>query len=135
MNKNFHLIFCAVALVPIAISYGIAPNLSNELTANLYDFKLATTDVKHIFRAIMGLYLGMVGLWTIGIMKPKYWRFATMSAVFFMGGLFLGRLSSILLDGLPSITFIAATVGEILMALWGIYNLKRYPDLESPTTN
>ena len=41
-----------------------------------------------------------------------------------MGGLAFGRITSILLDGIPSIPFSIGTVLEILFMIWGIVNLK-----------
>jgi len=43
-----------------------------------------------------------------------------------MAGLALGRIISILLDGIPSNIFLGGLTVEILLAIWGIINLKRY---------
>ena len=74
----------------------------------------------------MGLYLGMVVLWLIGILKPAYWRIATISNVLFMSGLALGRIIGLVVDGIPSITFSVGLVLELTLALWGIINLTKY---------
>jgi hypothetical protein len=80
--------------------------------------------LKQVFRAMMGLYLGMVVFWLIGIFKPFYWRTATISNVFFMIGLALGRIISLIIDGIPSITFLIGLALELTLALWGMRNLK-----------
>lgn len=76
--------------------------------------------------AIMCLYLAMVALWTLGIIKPRYWAAATITSVFFMGGLAVGRLISLVLDGWPSPAFSIGLIFEGTLALWGWKNLKRY---------
>jgi len=83
-------------------------------------------DLKHTFRATMGLYLGMVVLWVIGILKSSQWRTATISNVFFMSGLVLGRTISFVIDGIPSIYFSIGLILELILALWGIINLNKY---------
>ena len=74
----------------------------------------------------MGLYLGMVALSVIGIFKPRHWRTSTISTVFFMSGLALGRIISLVLDGIPSIYFSAGLALELTLAFWGIINLNKY---------
>ena len=74
----------------------------------------------------MGLYLGVVVLWVIGIFKPFHWRTATISNVFFMTGLALGRIISLVVDGVPSIAFSVGLALELTLALWGIRNLNKY---------
>lgn len=58
-NRAF-LIFCAVGLVPIALGYGAEPSLTLDA---LFGIKVDTTNLTHIMRAVMGLYLGMVVPW------------------------------------------------------------------------
>ena len=74
----------------------------------------------------MGLYVGMVVLWMIGIFNPLYWRTATISNVFFMFGLASGRIISLVLDGIPSVYFSVGLILELTLALWGILNLNKY---------
>lgn len=80
----------------------------------------------HAFRATMGLYLGMAVLCVIGVFKSSQWRTATISNVFFMIGLALGRTISLVLDGIPSIYFSVGLLLELALALWGIINLNKY---------
>ena len=46
-----------------------------------------------------------------------------------MGGLALGRIISILFDGIPSLPFSIGTVAEILFMFWGIRNLKKETEI------
>lgn len=74
----------------------------------------------------MGLYLGMVVLWVFGIFKPVYWRTATITNVLFMVGLSTGRIISLIIDGIPSISFSIGLALELILGLWGIINLKKH---------
>jgi hypothetical protein len=93
---------------------------------NIFHFKFDKPELSGIFRTIMGLYIAMAIFWFVGIIRSKFWVAATMSNILFMAGLAIGRIISILLDGLPSNIFLAGLIGEILLALWGIINLKKY---------
>ena len=61
MTKAF-LIFCSIALLPIALSYGAKPASSLNM---LYGIVVDTTNLSHIMRAVMGLYLGMILIWLL----------------------------------------------------------------------
>ena len=121
--KKIHLLISVFFIIPIGLTYGLYPKI---ILSELFDFTVSTTDLSNVFRALMGLYLGMAGFWIAGIVKPKFWKVATITNVIFMGGLALGRLLSLFLDGIPSIYFSIGLIIEILLALWGIVNLKKY---------
>jgi Domain of unknown function (DUF4345) len=121
--KNLHLIVSAIFVTIISLSYGLFPN---TILPKLFDFKVESIDLKHVFRATMGLYLGMVILWAMGVFKPTFWRTATISNIFFMSGLASGRIISLLADGVPSISFSVGLVLELTAAFWGIRNLNKY---------
>jgi hypothetical protein len=121
--KTLHLKISAIAILFIGTVYGFFPN---KFFPGRFDFSVATIDLKNIFRATMGLYIGMVVIWIAGIINPKIWAAATLTNIAFMGGLAAGRLVSLLVDGMPTIYFIYGLAGELLLAVWGIYNLVRY---------
>jgi hypothetical protein len=56
---RFYLLFSAAGLSLIALSYGLAPA---AVLPQVLDINVVGTDQIHIFRAIMGLYLGMIVL-------------------------------------------------------------------------
>lgn len=123
-NKNLHLIISIIFIIPIALVYGLYPNL---LLSKLFTIKVESINLTNIFRAMMGLYLGMSIIWIIGTIKPKFWFTATFTNIFFMGGLAIGRLLSLALDGLPSTYFLVGLILETAFAFWGVKNLKNYP--------
>ena len=83
-------------------------------------------DQSHVFRAIMGLYLGMIALWITGAFRSDFTRPAVIAEIFFMLGLACGRGLSIIVDGVPSMFFIASAVAELALGLWGIGVLKTF---------
>jgi len=123
--KNLHLIISIIFIIPIALVYGLYPNMT---LSQLFDIKVETINLTNIFRAMMGLYLGISTIWIIGILKPKFWMTATLTNIVFMGGLAVGRLLSLALDGLPSIYFLVGLLLELSFAFWGLKNLKKYGD-------
>jgi hypothetical protein len=122
-SRNLHLAISAIIITIISLSYGLFPD---KILPWLFDFKVESNDLKQVFRSTMGLYLGMVILWVTGIFKPVLWRTATITNVFFMGSLSAGRVISLIIDGIPSIPFSVGLVVELILALWGIINLKKY---------
>ena len=50
----------------------------------------------------------------------------TITNITFMGGLALGRLVSLALDGVPGIYFLIGFMLEAVLAIWGLKNLKKY---------
>jgi hypothetical protein len=119
--RNLHLGLAALTIGLVGLSYGLCPA---KILPFLFDFKVESVDLNHVFRAMMGLYLGFASYWIIGIFKVEHWRAATLSNIVFMGGLAIGRMVSILIDGIPSVVFLIGTVVEILFMLWGINNLR-----------
>ena len=123
IRKNLHLSISAFLIIVIAFIYGLSPE---NFLPKLFAFKVDSTDLRQVFRAIMGLYLAMAGLWLIGIFKPAYWKTATISNICFMSGLAFGRVVSLMADGVPSIYFLLGLILESMLALWGIKNIKQF---------
>ena len=94
-----YLLLVAVLLVPIALSYGIAPA---TVLPKVLDIAVAGPDQTQIFRALMCLYLAASIFWAIAEFKPAWQRVATIWAVFFCVSLAIGRIVSLVLDGRAS---------------------------------
>ena len=123
-EARWYLLVSALGLLPIALSYGINPS---GLLPQLMDLQPTGTNMVHVFRAIMGLYLGMVVLWLVGAWRGGVLlRTAVISEVVFMGGLAAGRLLSLSLDGRPSAIFLFYTGAELLLAIWGVRCWRRW---------
>lgn len=118
-RKNVHLSISILIVIPVALVYGFQPQL-------LFDVTINSIDEANIFKAIMGLYLGFSSLWMLGIFKPNYWCAATIANIIFMLGLAFGRIVSLIIDGLPSLIFSIGTIGELILAFFGIYQLIKH---------
>ncbi len=120
--RKAYLLISAVGLIPIALSYGVAPEQSLSW---LFGFVVESPNEAHVFRGVMGLYLGMVALWILGATRENYERAAILSEVFFMGGLAVGRTISVLVDGWPHWLLVAYILVEVVLAIVGIMLLRR----------
>jgi hypothetical protein len=121
--KNLHLIVSVLIIIMVAFAYGLFPGRAISI---LLDLKEDNINLKQVFRAIMGLYLGMAALWIAGLFQARYWYSATLSAAVFFGGLAFGRIIGIIADGIPSNFFRMGMIIELFMFLWSIINLKKY---------
>jgi Domain of unknown function (DUF4345) len=121
--KNLHLITSTIIIIPVGLTYGLLPSGFFE---NMFQFDFGSTDLSGMFRAIMALYIAIGIFWLLGIYKSECWFSATISNVLIMSGLAFGRILSLFLDGTPSSIFLAGLIVEILLAAWGIFNLRQY---------
>jgi len=112
-NRAF-LIFCAVGLVPIALGYGAMPSVTLDA---LFGITVDTTNLTHIMRAVMGLYLGMVVFWLGGAFKPSMTGPALAGCAVFMLGLAAGRILSFIIDGMPHWLLVVYAILEIVLGL------------------
>lgn len=98
MWTRYFLILCALGLVPIALGYGARPSVS---MAVLFGIPVETTNLTHILRAVMGLYLALAALWLWGAFSKEMEGPALVACAVFMVGLASGRILSIVVDGWP----------------------------------
>ena len=108
------LIFCAIGLVPIALGYGAKPSISLDI---LFGITVDNTNLTHIMRAVMGLYLGMVVIWLWGAFSKQMTAPALVSCAVFMLGLAAGRVLSFIMDGMPHWLLIVYAGLEIVLGL------------------
>lgn len=113
----------SIGLLPIALSYGLAPHLSVPI---LFDIETVNSDLAHIFRAIMGLYLAIIIFWIWGVKNEKMTKPALYVLILFMFGLAGGRLISLFLDGIASPLLEAYMLIEFLFGFAGLYLLKKW---------
>lgn len=123
------LIFCAVGLVPIALGYGAKPSATLDA---IFDITVNTTNLTHIMRAVMGLYLGMVVFWLYGAYKSSLTGPALVACAVFMLGLAGGRMLSFILDGMPHWLLIVYAALEIVLGLTAMHLYRRYTSSEHP---
>jgi hypothetical protein len=94
-----YLLFVAITLVPIALSYGVDPA---GVLPRVLNIKIEGADQTQIFRALMCLYLGASAFWAVAAFKPDWQRVAAIWAIVFCFSLALGRAISLIVDGSAS---------------------------------
>ncbi|WP_080780096.1 DUF4345 domain-containing protein [Chryseobacterium phocaeense] len=117
-NQNLILLISAIGLIPIALSYGLFPN---KTLTTMYGFSVDNINLTHIMRAVMGLYFGQIIFWLIGIKNTSLKLPAMYSLVVFMGGLVIGRLLSIVLDGIPHWMLLVYLFLELSITIIGTF--------------
>ncbi|ARD20902.1 DUF4345 domain-containing protein [Shewanella japonica] len=121
-TPQIFLLVAAAGLTPIALSYGFSPSTSLSF---LFNIDANPVNVAHIFRAVMGLYLALVLFWIAGAFKEGLQLPALYSLVVFMMGLGLGRLLSIIVDGMPHWLLVVYMLLEAGFAVVGILMIKK----------
>ncbi len=112
-----YLLMVALLLVPIALSYGIAPA---TVLPKVLDIAVAGVDQTQIFRALMCLYLAASMFWAIAAFKPAWQPVAVVWAIFFCFSLAIGRTVSLVVDG-PASRLLDVYLGlEIFGGLLGV---------------
>jgi hypothetical protein len=112
-----YLLLVAVLLVPIALSYGIAPA---TVLPKALDISVSGADQTQICRALMCLYLAASVFWAIAAFKPDWQSIAVIWAVFFCFSLALGRVISLVVDGPASLLLDVYLALEIFGGLLGL---------------
>ncbi|YCO04705.1 DUF4345 domain-containing protein [Vibrio sp. VNB-15] len=120
--QSIFLLLAAAGLTPIALSYGFSPVDSLSF---LFGIDASSVNVSHIFRAVMGLYLALVMFWVMGAMISKYRLPALYSLVIFMFGLAMGRILSLLVDGMPHWLLVVYLLLEFGFGLVGLKMIKK----------
>jgi Domain of unknown function (DUF4345) len=120
-KESWFLVIAALGLTPIALAYGFMPSVSVPM---LYGVAVEDVNTAHIFRAVMGLYLGMVVFWMMGARNDGLRSAALYSVVVFMLGLAAGRASSLVLDGMPNLMLVVYLFLEIGFGVIGLILIK-----------
>ena len=120
-KESIFLVFVAIGVFFASLGYGFLPSLTMPF---LYDIEVTNTNLLNILRAISGLYIALVTFWILGAYNSNLQLPALWSLTIFMTGLALGRVTSILIDGLPSSIFIFYLFIEIIFSLIGYALLK-----------
>lgn len=120
--RQVFLFIIAIGLLPIALSYGLIPQKSMSY---LYDISISDINSIHIFRAVMCLYLALALFWIIGAFKVQVRQAALYSLIVFMLGLAVGRILSLIIDGMPHWLLGVYLVMEISFGTLGMLLLNK----------
>ncbi|MGD9021262.1 MAG: DUF4345 domain-containing protein [Lysobacterales bacterium] len=116
--KQYFLLFAFVAVTPIALAYGVSPDW---FAATFLGIEMLDTNIAHILRAIMCLYLALGLFWLYSAFNRAYRNAALLTVVLFAGGLVIGRIISYFADGQPQpilILYIGLELVLVPIAFW-----------------
>jgi hypothetical protein len=118
---RFYLLLAVFLIVPIALNYGLAPAAT---LPKALDIAVSGTDLTHIFRGLMCLYLGAAVFWGIAAFTPSWQRTAVIWVIFFAFSIAAGRVISLIVDGQPSPLLLIYLGLEIAAGLLGLFILR-----------
>lgn len=110
--KQLFLVLSFLAVSVIALLYGISPLW---FARTFLDVPQLSVDFAHILRAVMTLYLSLGLFWLFAAFNQKYRNSAVLTTAIFPGGLVLGRILSLLVDGQPSTILLVYTAFELAL--------------------
>jgi hypothetical protein len=122
------LVISGIGLIPIALSYGLFPEMTLPY---LFDFSAENVNLKHIMRAVMGLYLAHAIFYFKGAFNLKYRKAAVFAVAVFMLGLASGRVLSILLDGTPHFLLLIYLGIEVSLGVIAVILIKKEASLNN----
>lgn len=116
--QNLHLYISIPVVIAVALVYGFQPQL-------VFDIQPNSVDERNVYKAVMGVYLAFAFFWCFALVQLQFWKAATLSNVLFMLGLAFGRLVSFTIDGIPSSVLFFGCFGELVLAGYGMCQLKK----------
>lgn len=122
--QRLFLLLMSFGLFPVALSYGVMPEHGLPILYGISDPNLPT---RHVFRAVMGLYLGMICFWLAGALQPRLRTAALWTVFVFVTGIALGRVLSLILDGWPGPLLLFYLLAEIALAGMSLFLLANAP--------
>lgn len=120
-SQKIILLLAGFGLIPIALGYGFNPE---KTLTPLYGFPVDNINLRHIMRAVMGLYLAQVVFWFMGAINDKFRIPAMYCMVVFMLGLAGGRLLSLIVDGVSHWLLIVYLGLELAFGIVGMKLIK-----------
>ena len=116
--KRYFLIFASVVVSMIALLYGLSPQWFAQTFLDINELSISSA---HILRALMCLYLAFGVFWLYSAFSDRYRNTAVLTTVIFSGGLVIGRIGSLLMDGWPKpllVLYLFLELGLIPVAFW-----------------
>ena len=116
--KKYFLLLAFATVSVIALLYGVSPAW---FARTFLSAGAVGTDLAHIFRAVMCLYLALGVFWLFAAYSDRYRNAALLTTMIFAGGLVIGRLISFVVDGRPSpllVVYAAMEMSLVPIAYW-----------------
>jgi hypothetical protein len=120
--KQVFLIGACASVIAVALCYGLAPSWFARAFLGIGELP---TDIKHVLRAVMGLYLALGLYWGWAAFNREQADAAVVSILVFNAGLLAGRVVSIVADGMPAMIFLAYAAIEFTVLPVACWVLRR----------
>jgi len=118
-KQNIHLWISIPIVVCAGLSYGFFPD-------EFLDLQPRSVDEWNFHKAVMCLYFGCATIWVMGVLRQSFFKTALLCHIFFMLPMGLGRLLSVISDGIPSQLYLIGTAGELVLGLYGVWVYTNY---------
>jgi hypothetical protein len=119
--KKIYLSVTAVTLLLLGLVFSLAPA---AYAAGL-GADLSNPGLLHVMRAFGGFYLGFAAFLGLALYRKNWMDTAIMAVVLVMAGVIVGRLASLMMDGLPGPRLWLSLGIELIFAVWGLIILRR----------
>lgn len=120
-------VFAAVVGISM-LSLGLAGLASPDAIAGLIEMHPRSNSAYSEIRGMYGGIHAALGLFILGSVQRPAWRLSALYIIALMSfGYCLGRLTSLLLDGPPGATVIAAATLELTLGVIALYFVVRSP--------
>ncbi len=119
-TKKPFLLLCAVGLAGVGLLYGWDPSWFIKKFLNLgmaFSLGNGPIDLRHIFRAIGGLYVGIAYFWMRCAISGEGLDKAMVSVCSVCAFVAVARVASIIVDGMPSTFLVVSAVLEAILLL------------------
>ncbi len=111
-----------LAMLVVGAQHLVAPQMMMATPG----IELTSVNHFHIIRAAYGgAYLGIAALFLSGLVRPALRGFALLAVAMLFGGFALGRVVSLVLDGLPVALYLAVLAFELVFAALALVALRR----------
>ena len=113
--KKIYIILVALVLTFVGIQLAFAPN--RYLTG--FGAAISDPNLLNVFRSFGGFYLGFAAYLLVASRKENLMDGAVLGVILVMSGLLVGRIISLVADGLPNPKLWTSLVIELIFATWG----------------
>lgn len=122
--KQYYLLLVASVTCVVALIYGANPQWLAQSVLGMDDIHV---NFAHVLRAVMGLYFAFAVFWFMAAFSERHRSTAVLSTVVVPGGLAVGRLISLAVDGMPAGLLLFYTGAELVLFVFAIW-IYRLPD-------
>jgi len=121
--KKYYLIFTFISVSIIGLLYGVCPKWFARTFLEINDLN---PDIAHILRAVMCLYLALGVFWLYSAFNDDYRNIALITVIIFAGGLVIGRIISLFIEGQPApiLTLYIIMEFTLVPVTFWVYKLK-----------